>query len=247
MIDYTYVLKEFKKYTEKFNNKDSMIAMKISHSYHVSHLANILAKRLEISKEKIELAKVIGLLHDIGRFEQYVQSKLYNDIESQIDHGLLAIEYLFKENHINDFKIPKKYHKIIEKSIFNHNKLKIEAGLTKDEEFFSKLLRDVDKIDIFRQEATREQTFKEPISLKVKQQYYEHHLVDGNFIKTKSDFFISEIAYVFDIQFQESFELLVETDNLELYLSVIDILKEYDKDFEDIKKEVRNFIEERCR
>lgn len=249
MIDYTYVLKIFKKHIEKFNTKDPMVAMKVSHSYHVAHLASILAKRLELSKEEIVLAKVIGLLHGIGRLEQYEKAKTYNDTESKIDHGLVAIEYLFQENHIEDFKIPKKFYKIIEKSIFNHNKLEIEKGLNESEFFFAKFLRDIDKIDIFRQEAVMdyEFIFNEPISKEIKKAYFEHHLIDENYVKTKSDYFIAEIAYVFDIQIKESYELLVETDNLELYLSVIDVTKEYEREFEKIKKEVRDYIEERIK
>ena len=246
MIDYEYVLKKFKKYVEKFDTFDQKIAMTISHSYHVADLAGKLAKRLELDVVEIALVKVIGLLHDIGRFVQYEKPKTYSDNKSKMDHAEIAISYLFDENHIEDFKIPEEYHKIINKAIFNHNKLAIEENLTEKELYFAKFLRDVDKIDIFRQEATSlDLVFNETITEKVRKDFYKHHLVNNRNIQNLSDFIVCEIAYVFDINFKESFELLIDTDNLELFLSVIQIEKEMESEFESLKKEVRNFIEER--
>ena len=70
-MNYEVVLENFKKFLEKFDSKESMINMKVSHSYHVVGLASILAKRLNLEEEKVVFAKVLGLLHDLGRFYQY--------------------------------------------------------------------------------------------------------------------------------------------------------------------------------
>lgn len=245
MIQYENVLKEFKKYVEQFNSNDEMIAMKISHSYHVAELAKILGKRLEITEENLNLVKTIGLLHDLGRFVQYEKTKSYNDATTKIDHGEVATDYLFKEGHIKDFAIPEKYYSIIEKAIYNHNKLDIEANLTEKELFYIHFLRDVDKIDIFRHDAIMENNFTESMSPKVKKAFFEHHLIDIKEAKTRSDAILIELAYVFDIHFKEAFELLKDTDNLELYLSVIEVDKGMAEEFESIKKEVRTYLEER--
>lgn len=246
MINYENVLKEFKKYVEQFDSDNEMIAMKISHSYHVAELAKILGKRLELTEEEINLVKTIGLLHDIGRFVQYEKTKSYNAATTKIDHGKVATDYLFKEEHIQDFAIPEKYYSIVETAIYNHNKLEIEEDLTEEELFYVHLTRDVDKIDIFRQEATIEnKSLIEQISPKVKEAFFEHHLINIKEIKTKSDETLVELAYVFDIHFQESYTLLKDTDNLELYLSVIEVNKGLEDEFESIKKEVRTYLEER--
>lgn len=246
MIQYENVLKEFKRYVEQFDRQDEMIAMKISHSYHVAEIAKILGKRLELTEENLVLVKTIGLLHDIGRFVQYEKTKSYNDATTKIDHGALAVSYLFNDNHIKDFAIPEKYYSLIEKAIANHNKLEIEANLTEEELFYVHLTRDADKIDIFRQEAALEnKAFVEPISSKVKKAFFEHHLIDIKEAKTRSDAILIELAYVFDIHFKEAFELLKDTDNLELYLSVIEVDKGLEDEFDNIKKEVRKYLEER--
>lgn len=246
MINYENVLKEFKKYVEQFDSDNEMIAMKISHSYHVAELAKILGKRLELTEEEINLVKTIGLLHDIGRFVQYEKTKSYNAATTKIDHGKVATDYLFKEEHIQDFAIPEKYYSIVETAIYNHNKLEIEEDLTEEELFYVHLTRDVDKIDIFRQEATIEnKQLIEQITPKVKEAFFEHHLINIKEVKTKSDEILVELAYVFDIHFQESYALLKDTDNLELYLSVIEVNKGLEEEFESIKKEVRTYLEER--
>lgn len=246
MINYENVLKEFKKYVEQFDSDNEMIAMKISHSYHVAELAKILGKRLELTEEEINLVKTIGLLHDIGRFVQYEKTKSYNAATTKIDHGKVATDYLFKEEHIQDFAIPEKYYSIVETAIYNHNKLEIEEDLTEEELFYVHLTRDVDKIDIFRQEATIEnKQLIEQITPKVKEAFFEHHLINIKEVKTKSDEILVELAYVFDIHFQESYALLKDTDNLELYLSVVEVDKGLEDEFESIKKEVRTYLEER--
>lgn len=247
-MNYSLIVKRFEEYLEKFNKKDPKIVMKINHSYHVAELAKILGKRLELKESEIEIVKTLGLLHDIGRFVQYEKVGYYNDALSKIDHGQLAIDYLFQENHIQDFCIPENYYKIFEKAIFNHNKLTIEENLTEEELFFSRFLRDVDKIDIFRQLSVfleESDCFSEVVSKKVLKEFYEHHLVDAKNIINKSDIVVAQIAYVFDIHFHESYELLKETDNLELYLSAIEVKKEVEEEYEKIKKEVRNYLEER--
>ena len=65
------VSKVFDEYTSNYNLKDKGIYLKYHHSYAVSNLMKDLAISLDLTDEEIEIAKVIGLLHDIGRFEQW--------------------------------------------------------------------------------------------------------------------------------------------------------------------------------
>ena len=70
-MDLEKAQKEFIKYTENYDLRDSNIIRKQLHSIRVMELSEKIAKRLNLSKEKIEIATLIGLLHDIARFEQY--------------------------------------------------------------------------------------------------------------------------------------------------------------------------------
>ena len=118
------IVEIFKKYTSKYNLKDIRIGMKENHSIAVMELMGELAYRLNLSNEDIKLARLIGLLHDIGRFPQWEKYHTFVD-KNSVDHAEIGADYLFKEGHIRDFIEDNKYDSIIEKAIRNHNKYKI--------------------------------------------------------------------------------------------------------------------------
>ena len=142
---------EFNKYVDNFDRTSEKINLKYQHSLAVMGLMKELAFRLELSKEDIELSGLIGLLHDIGRFVQLRETNSFKD--SILDHAIIGADYLFKEGHIRDYIEDTKYDSIIEKAIRNHNKLKIDDGLNERELLFSKMIRDMDKVDIYKQSA----------------------------------------------------------------------------------------------
>ena len=145
------VIEEFDKYTANYDRKVMEINLKYNHSLSVMNLMGELAFRLGLDKEKIELARVIGLLHDIGRFEQFKKFNSFSD--KNIDHADAGADYLFKEGHIRDFLETDKYDSIIESAIRNHNKLVVSNNLSGDELLFTKMIRDMDKVDIYKQDA----------------------------------------------------------------------------------------------
>ena len=111
----------FEKYVYNFDMKDETIKAKYNHSYRVMKLSEKYARKLNFSKEDIEIAKIIGLLHDYGRF---IQIKQYHTMkDSIIDHADLGIKLLFENKEIEKFNIPQKYYDIIKFAIKNHNKL----------------------------------------------------------------------------------------------------------------------------
>ena len=142
--------KEFIKYTEKYDLNDSNIKGKQKHSIRVMNISKEIAKKIELTQEEIEIAALIGLLHDIARFEQYKQYHTFKDNIS-IDHGDLGVEILNKD--IRKYIETDKYDEIIKLAVKNHNKYKIQEGLTQEQELFVKIIRDADKIDIFYESA----------------------------------------------------------------------------------------------
>lgn len=61
-----------------------------------------IATNLKLEKEKIQLATLIGLLHDIGRFKQYTEIGLGDNLEG-FDHGNYGAEILFEKGIIRNF------------------------------------------------------------------------------------------------------------------------------------------------
>jgi HD superfamily phosphodiesterase len=66
----------FLSHAESFYTPDSAcqynIMLKRNHSLRVSSLSGLISKKIHLSEEDIILAKIIGLLHDVGRFEQFM-------------------------------------------------------------------------------------------------------------------------------------------------------------------------------
>ena len=194
-----------------------------------------LAFRLDLSKEKIVLAKIIGLLHDIGRFEQWKKYQSFSD--TNVDHADESCHYLFDEGHIRDFIDEKKYDSIIEKAIKYHNKLEI-PNMEEDELFFSKMIRDMDKVDIYKQCAIHyDYTFNaDEVSEKVLEYFKDEKSIPKKEKKSKSDAILVILAFVFDINFDESFDVLVETDNFDLFLSTIEVDEKSEKLWRKIRE-----------
>lgn len=250
MINYEKIVNQFNVYLKMFDVKNKEIMAKVKHSHRVVNIISELAKRMKLNEETIALLKTIGLFHDIGRFVQYKISGMYDDIGSNLNHADLGVDYLFIKGHIKDFEVPEKYYRIIRIAIANHNKLKIEKNLTDEELLCVKLIRDADKIDIFKVlgedfKNTNLCLFEGEMSLKVKRDFFNHHSVDCNHIKTASDTVITHIAYVYDINFEESYKLLKELNNLEIYLESIHVINNFEM-LEMVKAEVRRFLEEKA-
>ena len=130
-INLEEVQKEFIKYTEKYNLEDENVKRKQLHSLRVMENAKQIATNLKLSEEQTQIATLIGLLHDTGRFKQYTEIGLGDNIEG-FDHGDYGAKVLFEDGMIRKFIEPSKYDEIIRKDIINHNKFAIEEGLTEE-------------------------------------------------------------------------------------------------------------------
>ena len=149
MIDITKAKKVFKEYKKNYDPTNGKIAIKIAHMYRVAEIAKNTAKYLRLSDEDVRLAELIGLLHDIGRFEQIKQFNTFDDKKS-INHGELGIKILFQDNLIRKFIEDTCYDRIIYLAIINHNKNQslLTKDVTKRERLHMNIIRDSDTLDI---------------------------------------------------------------------------------------------------
>ena len=92
-IDILKAKKVFKQYVEKYNPDDEKIKIKIAHIERVSQIAKKLANELNLDEEDVELAELIGLLHDIGRFEQVRRYHTFVEKDS-INQGAFGVKIL---------------------------------------------------------------------------------------------------------------------------------------------------------
>lgn len=99
MIDLVKAEKVFKEYVKNYDSEDGNIRGKIIHTYGVIEKSEYIAKKLKLNEEEIQLAKLIALLHDIGRFEQRKTLKEFEDFKG-LDHAEYGVRILFQEKLI---------------------------------------------------------------------------------------------------------------------------------------------------
>lgn len=239
--DYELVEEMFNKYYENYKDLSSNIILKYRHSFNVANYMYDLADRLDMSDEDKYLAKTIGLLHDLGRFEQLKRFNSFDD--KYLDHAEYAVDYLFNQNHIRDFVRVDTYDSIIKEAIANHSRYAICDGLNERELHFAEMIRDMDKLDIYFQVATMfsSKFLDKPTNIVV-DTFFNGECVKNEDKKNKSDSVLIEFALLNDINFEETYEMLRETDNFGLYASSVEVSEENEELFNKMIERGYNII-----
>jgi len=223
MLDLEKAKSVFRKYVEGYDTSDSMIRLKQVHTFMVVENARRIAESLSLSEEDIQLAEMIGLLHDIGRFEQ---AKVYHDFHDAltVDHAQLGVSILKENNFLSEFVEDEKYHNLILTAIANHNQYRIEEGLDERTLLHSRIIRDADKADIFRVRCVDRMedmtgTDAETVGkTELSDDVYEAFLRGENMVrsmrKTYMDGWVIGLAFLFDFNFPEGIRIVREKDYL---------------------------------
>ena len=215
LIDMIEAKKAFKEYVKKYNPEDEKIKIKIVHIEKVAENSKRIAQNLGLSQEDVELAELIGLLHDIGRFEQVRLYHTFVDKDS-INHGEYGAKILFEDGLIRNFIKDNKFDKIIKLAIINHNRADIEEDLTERERLHAKIIRDADKTDIFRilisgdKKAIWEKAdlSDDKISDEIYREFVEDKRINYKERKTSADILVSHFNYVYDLNFPETRKII---------------------------------------
>ena len=215
LIDMIEAKKAFKEYVKKYNPEDEKIKIKIVHIEKVAENSKRIAQNLGLSQEDVELAELIGLLHDIGRFEQVRLYHTFVDKDS-INHGEYGAKILFEDGLIRNFIKDNKFDKIIKLAIVNHNRADIEEDLTERERLHAKIIRDADKTDIFRilisgdKKAIWEKAdlSDDKISDEIYRESVEDKRITYKERKTSADILVSHFNYVYDLNFPETRKII---------------------------------------
>lgn len=229
--------KEFDSYVNLFDVSKKFINIKIYHSKRVATISEQLASALNWSSHDVILAKQIGLLHDIGRFDELQRCDKYGN--NNFDHGKHGVDILKKNNFIDKFKILDEDKEILFEAIYYHNKKSIPDYINN---LHAKLLRDADKIDILYLFPLDDiynynNNYTSVISEKVHNDFMSQQLVATNDINTYGEFVILCLAFIYDINFDCSLRMIKENDyvnkiynkldNKEIYKEYFNIINEY--------------------
>jgi HD domain len=220
----------FETYVAGFYSDDPMhnstIRLKEKHTEQVCRNMILLGNALDLSDQDMILAETMGLFHDIGRFKQYAVYGTFKDAESE-NHALLGLRELAAHDVLAGCTKDEK--KCITKAIAYHNALEIPAGENGKTLLFTRLLRDADKLDIWRvfieYYKTRD---KQPNSVveiglpddpffspRVVTALNENRFVRIQDLRTSIDFKLLLISWVFDLNFAYSFQMVKDRNYIE--------------------------------
>ena len=245
MIDLEKAKSEFIKYTNNYDLNNSHIERKIHHSLRVMEVSKKIAENLNLTKEQIDLATLIGLLHDIARFEQRKRYGTYYDKKS-IDHGDFAIELLEENDFIRNFIEDDKYDKIIKTAIKNHNKYELEP-LDGEELLQAKIIKDADKIVIFYQLAYKFAKNKNEIeNSEISQDYIKQLKQEKCIFRNAEESAIDELvlitSFIYDIHFESSLRLIKEENYIEKMFEQFEFKENTKKQVEEIVKIANDYL-----
>ena len=253
MIDLQRVKLGFKKYISNYNNQeDPGFNLKVVHISHVAENAMMIARQLGLSDEDINLAGLIGYLHDIGRFDELKTFKRFDSVAN--DHALYGVKILFEGGLIKEFIDTDEYNNIIEKAVGNHNKKKIEDGLTERELLHAKIIRDADKLDNFRVKEeetiaaifpgivkTKEEIESSLISDNVYNAIVREECVDIKDRVYPLDYWICVLGFIFDINYKETLSIIKENNYINILIDRFNYSISKDK-MNNIRDIINNYI-----
>lgn len=254
LIDIKKAQEKFINFTKNYDLTERKIKMKQTHSIRVMNVMKKLAEGIGLNQEDIELAKLIGLLHDIGRFDQYTKYKTYKDHLS-IDHADLGAEILFSQNQIKEYTEDEKDYEVIKKAIVNHNKYELNTNeLTEREELFCKLIKDADKIDIMYEgieifwKNKEEELEKQEICDEVYKSFLNKKLIKNEMKKSELDKMVGMISFIYDFNFKQSYKYIQEKNFIEKMLNRFNFENEETKRrFEIIQELANKYIENKIK
>jgi HD superfamily phosphohydrolase YqeK len=241
--DLEYFRRWFFEYVNRLFSPNSFIQenidLKIEHTGRVCKNILLLAKSEKMSEKECMLAEAIALFHDLGRFEQFIKYKTFRDSESE-NHAVLGVKILNKERILS--RLSGDEENLILKAVEYHNLMKIPGNVETSSKlyFYSRLIRDADKIDILRlasEEYAEAEKCRNPaleLYLPDAQGYSEpivseilnNRMAKIEDMKNRNDVKLLRLSWIFDINFPATFSLLKEYGYLKAIMSSLPETKE---------------------
>ncbi|MCA1945746.1 MAG: HD domain-containing protein [Desulfovibrio sp.] len=208
------------------------IELKREHSWQVMANARAIAESLALPDAPRRLCVAAGLLHDFGRFPQYMQYKTFHDGKSE-NHARLGARHLRKERACAGMEA--RARRLVQAAVILHNRRELPRGISPVLRCLAEVVRDADKLDIIRVMAGH---FSSPdasnpvVTLHVKEdpQAYTPALLEtilqgksGNYaaMQWTNDFKILLCGWVSQLTFSRSRTLLDEHGHIHRLLDTL--------------------------
>lgn len=226
----------FNRYVKGFKYDDPELQQNID--LKEGHTKRVCAEILKIGKEtgldelQLNLAETIALLHDIGRFRQFSEFRTFSDRKS-VDHAELGIRVLSEERVLDHLNAETR--ELIICTIRSHNKPALPEGKTDECLFFTKMLRDADKLDILRMLTlyynSRNRRRNDTLTLNLQDTpgyskevcnaVFNRKIVNLKHVKNLNDLKLLQLSWIFDVNFRATANYIMKYSYLEKIRSVL--------------------------
>ena len=123
------------------------IDLKVEHTARVCEVMDVLTAEEGLSPNECRIAAAAALLHDVGRFPQYRRWRTFRDSISD-NHARLSVEVIRSEKLLDE--VPDSERLLVEEAVRLHNQRQLPVKVSSPTRLFMQLLRDADKLDIWR-------------------------------------------------------------------------------------------------
>lgn len=221
----------FENYLHRFDVTDPDVRkntdLKAAHSRRVCENIRDIGKSIALSRQDLVVAEAAAMLHDIGRFEQYQRYRTFVDHKSE-DHAALGVRIIHENRLLEAFDQASA--DIIRQAVACHNRMTLPLDADAHSLLILKLLRDADKVDIWRvvteyyqnSAANRNQAVELdlPDNGNIAEPVYQA-LMRGNLVRmadmrTLNDFKLLQIGWIYDVNFRRTFEMIKENRYLDI-------------------------------
>lgn len=236
-------IQQFRNDNQKFSKN---IQVKIDHTQYVCQLIRDIGSSEKLSEEDLRLAEIMALFHDIGRFEQFKKYGTFADAKSE-NHAELGIRILKENQVLKD--LDQATGDLIMRVISYHNRRSLPDKESNQCLFYSKMLRDADKLDIFRvvteyyyekslgrkNEAIELDLPDTPeLSEQIFMDFEAGRVPDYKDMRSLNDFKVVQLSWVYDLNFKRSFEILMQRKYLEQIRNALPNLPRVDSLFKKV-------------
>lgn len=220
--------------------RDQPLKLKQEHTERTCLDILMLGKALGLTLHEMALAETMALFHDIGRFEQYAVYGTFKDAESE-DHAKLGIKQLAAHDVLSVCSDDEE--SIITKAIEYHNQLTLPDDEDERVLFFARLLRDADKLDIWRVfiDYYKNKGGKQnpavawglpdrpELSPKVMDALRGKKMAQTRDMATLSDYKLVQMSWVFDLNFKPTFRAVRERGYIEAIAAALPKTREVEE------------------
>lgn len=214
----------FDEYAHSFYSDDADIQahvrLKEDHTARVCDHMGKLADSLRLTPEQDLLARLVALLHDVGRFRQYTQYRTFNDFRSE-DHACLGVRILRETGVLSE--LPPAQQALVQKAVRYHNGREIPPD-DAETVFFARMIRDADKLDILEMITSENELFRmlpmpeyggEQVSAATLDCILAGQVARFEHIRTAADLLLFRMSWVFDMNFPWTFQTVQQRQYLE--------------------------------